>query len=152
MASHSSFSCCVGRPRFDTRVPTLAPPTCTPAQSETVFPLIPYCLWLTAISVVGSLRRKALRFCNNCLLLFLVEVSKMSDSTVSTGGVPGSPTTKSVSRRPDTATSWNSDRGKPITQRVQMTNSPSPPLTTQSVSFIMVIFIRNKRLLSKIKK
>lgn len=57
----------------------------------------------------------------------------MSDSTVSTGGAPGSPTTKSASRRLDIATSWNSDRGKPTTQRVQMTNSPSPPLTTQSV-------------------
>lgn len=134
MVSHSSFSCCAGRPRFVTRVPTLAPPTCTPAQSGTVFPLIPYCLWLTAVSVVGPLIGKAVTcILYQRVLLFLVEVSKMSDSTVSTGGATGSPTTKSASRRLDIATSWNSDRGKSTTQRVQMTNSPSPPLTTQSV-------------------
>lgn len=65
-ASHSSFSCCAGRPRFGTRAPTLAPPTCTPARSETVFPLTPYCLWLTAVSAVGprckSRRRMYPRF------------------------------------------------------------------------------------------
>lgn len=136
-ASHSSFSCCAGRPRFGTRAPTLAPPTCTPAQSETVYPLTPYCLWLTAVSAVGfnTITVPTHIGVDCCIFsLSLVEVCKMSDSTVSTGGAPGSPTTRSASRRLDTATSWSSDRGRPTTQRAQTTNSPSPPLTTQSVS------------------
>ncbi|XP_044268600.1 FERM, ARHGEF and pleckstrin domain-containing protein 1-like isoform X1 [Tribolium madens] len=65
-----------------------------------------------------------------------VEASKLSASLSSMADartITASPTTRSASRHPVTATSWSSAPDtRPI--HVQTTTSPSPPLTTQSAS------------------
>lgn len=78
---------------------------------------------------------------NNDIFLFFtftVEVSKLSASLDSMGEVavaPVSPTTKSACRPHVTAISWNSVKDHhTILTSAQTMSSPSPPLTTQSVS------------------
>lgn len=67
-----------------------------------------------------------------------MEASKLSVSLGSMGAAvvaPASPTTKLASRPRGTATCWSSAPDtRPIIHPVQTTNSPSPPLTTQSAT------------------
>ncbi|KAJ8946055.1 hypothetical protein NQ314_008991 [Rhamnusium bicolor] len=71
-------------------------------------------------------------------IVFSVEASKLSASLGSMGAAVAaqvSPTTRLASRHLGTATSWSSvPDTRPTTLLAQTTNSPSPPLTTQSPS------------------